>query len=364
MAKEVKRQERTAPPCAVCGGPTVYGDKWIVALVLDDSHGYVAHRFEAYIDKKVEAQALETEMRKTRIAPPAQPASFHSLADAFKTWCETKVIEGNLGNLSAISYLSRLEVHLLPHFGGWSVDQITEEAVEKYRLSRLKTVLPASVNREIATLKRILSLALRRKLIDHNPLAGMEMLKENNKRERVLTPKEITLLLAECAKVSGRCHVATVIALNTGLRKDGVVSLRWSEVDLDANRIKKVVKGGKIVTVPLNPGLRCTLEDWQKSPETDKAGYVLPSPKKAGAHMLVSSNFGFAAACKNAGIGEGFHFHDLRHSFTTYFIQATRDIHLAAKLLGHSTTIMTERYAHLVDDQAADAMKAFSMGAT
>jgi integrase len=365
-AHEVQRQERNAPPCLDCGGPTAYSDKWIVPVVLEDAEGYIAHRFDAYTDKKAEARALATELRKPRMAAaaPVQSASFASLADAFKVWCETKVIEGNLAKSSEQYYLSRLNANLLPYFGSWDAEQITEEAVEIYRLLRLKLVKPASVNREIATLKRMMSLAARRRKIDNNPLAGMEMLKENNKRERVLTPEEVKKLLAECSKISGRCYVATVIALNTGLRKDGVVSLKWSEIDLEAtNCIKKRVKGGKIVTIPLSGDLRAALIEWHKCPDTDRSGYVLPSPRKPGTHMLVSSNFGFATACKMAGVGAGFHFHDLRHSFATYFIRETRDLHLTAKLLGHTSTRITERYSHLVNDQAAEAMKGFSMGA-
>jgi integrase len=237
---------------------------------------------------------------------------------------------------------------------------IDEEVVEKYRLIRLKAAKPASVNREVGTLKRLLSIAAKRKRIASNPLRGMEMLKENNERERVLTAKEVEDLLAACANISGRCRIATMIALNTGLRHDGVVTLKWSEIDMEAGQLKKKVKGDTVVTVPLSPDLHEELKVWLAGPDTDPDGYVIPSPKKAGAHMLVSSNFGFNTACKKSGIEDGFHFHDLRHTFATHFIRMTKDIHLTAKLLGHSTTYITERYAHLVDDQAEKAMKGFS----
>jgi integrase len=358
--QEVKTLERKPTPCT-CGGKREYGEKWIVSLPKKVVNGVEIPRyFKAYSTLKAEALTHEAEM-KNRQAPAIESTSFESLADFFTDWCKTKVAEGSLGKLSAKSYMSRLNFHLIPYFKSYDPAAIDEETVEKYRLMRLKAALPASVNREVSALKRMLSLAAKRKKIAVNPIAGLEMLKENNKRERVLTLVEIKRLLAECANISGRCRIASMLALNTGLRVHGCLTLKWSEVNFDGNYIEKKVKGETVVKIPMSPDLLIALKVWLAGPDTDPCGYVIPSPRKDGAHMLVGSRFGFKSACIHAGLGAQFHFHDLRHTFATFFIRMTRDIHLTAKLLGHSTTYITERYAHLVDDQAETAMRGFSL---
>jgi site-specific recombinase XerD len=58
------------------------------------------------------------------------------------------------------------------------------------------------------------------------------------------------------------------------------------------------------------------------------------------------------------------HFHDLRHSCATILLTAGADLYTVAKVLGHSTIRMTERYAHhQIDAQRLALEQAFG-GAT
>jgi len=58
---------------------------------------------------------------------------------------------------------------------------------------------PATVNREIACLKTIFNKALRNGKAEHNPALGVKLLKENNERDRILSPEEYIRLLAHCS---------------------------------------------------------------------------------------------------------------------------------------------------------------------
>ena len=51
-------------------------------------------------------------------------------------------------------------------------------------------------------------------------------------------------------------------------------------------------------------------------------------------------------APSNAGI-EDFRFHDLRHTFASWYMMNGGDLYELAKILGHSNIKMTERYAKL-----------------
>ena len=63
----------------------------------------------------------------------------------------------------------------------------------------------------------------------------------------------------------------------------------------------------------------------------------------------------FNTVCRRAGI-EDFHIHDLRHTCASWLVQA--DVHLlfVRDVLGHSTTAMTERYAHMDNQRIRDAV--------
>ena len=148
------------------------------------------------------------------------------------------------------------------------------------------------------------------------------------------------------------------LALHTGLRRHGCESLRWDEIDFSANQIKKVVKGGTEVTIPLTSQLRAELlAYWQQREAVSP--YLFPVRDDPERH--VSRYFyPFQRALELAGLNDGtVVFHTLRHTFATHFIMATKDIHLLAGILGHSNAYITERYAHYCDDRKREAMQRF-----
>ena len=377
--QEVDKQDRTPPPCPKCGGKNrEYGKKWIVYLILKDDAGRPVRYYKAWSTLKSEAVAHEAELLLQRdrghVHKKDVAVTFETAVATFKTWADVKLEEKALAEGSHKSYMSRLNVHLAPYFKGWDVRKIDEMAVEVYRKKRFAATpkpTTATVNREVATLKRILSIAKKRRLIAVNPLEGLELLDEDNKRERFLSPKEVQALLAECSRIAysprlkkdfavhpAHLRIIVVLALNTGLRIDGVLTLRWSEVDAERQEIRKIVKGGREVRIPMTPLLMEELKAWRKS-QAVISPWVIPSPKKPGSPMLVTSNYGLDRATKACG-WDDVTMHTLRHTFATNFIMATKDIHTLAQMLGHSSVYVTERYAHLLDDHKRDAMAQFA----
>ncbi|MNN84569.1 putative prophage phiRv2 integrase [compost metagenome] len=65
---------------------------------------------------------------------------------------------------------------------------------------------------------------------------------------------------------------------------------------------------------------------------------------------------GFNEACKKAGIDD-FTIHDLRHTCAAHLISAGVALAEVRDLLGHSTVMMTERYAHLAPARVRDAVR-------
>ena len=56
------------------------------------------------------------------------------------------------------------------------------------------------------------------------------------------------------------------------------------------------------------------------------------------------------------------HFHDLRHTFASNYLNYGGDIYVLKEMLGHSTVSMTERYSHLCQNRMAEEIKRVNFG--
>jgi len=187
----------------------------------------------------------------------------------------------------------------------------------------------------------------------NNKIMAVKLFKENPGRVRFLTDEEIPKLLSHCK--TSHLKMAVTLALETGLRIEGCLTLLWSETK-DGIIVKKV-KGGTVVRVPVTNTLREALDDFRRQ-SVVMSKYVIPSPVNPSKHMGTDADFGFNTALKNAGI-EDFHFHDLRHTFATHFLVRGGDIRVLQELLGHSNITMTMKYTHVVDNFKKSQMENF-----
>ncbi len=235
-----------------------------------------------------------------------------------------------------------LKKHLSGYFGNCTLAEVTPEMCNDYRQGRYeKGKTPATVNRELALLRNAYNIAIRvYKWCKYNPVSETKFDKENNKRDRWLTPEEEKRLLNT---LEGRYKEIVIQALNTGMRQDEILSLRWPEVDLFRRTLTILKsKNGERRTIPLNQTALELLK--AKNKVRHISNYVFPSQvgTKIQTNRLVRA---FIKAVKRAGL-EDFHFHDLRHTFATRLAQAGVDLYKIAKLLGHRDITTTQRYAH------------------
>ena len=357
---------KAPPPCAACGGATRYPSaRWYVSVSVRAPTG-TRRLTRAVSARKSVAQAEERrlvgEREQGAVVRRAEQVSFARAAQAFRTWLDARERGGKLAAGSAQSYRCRLGAHLEPHFAG-DLQSIDFEAADTYAAMRQRAgVQPATINRELATLKRLLSVAVSKRLITANPMDGYELLEEDNARDRHLSAAEVETLLDTCSEEGRAPHLYYIVllALHTGLRRDGCLSLRWEEIDWPRGEVTKVVKGKTVVHVPMTGALRRELLEWRARGGVLRAtGLVFPSPKTG---KQLRGQFGFERAVKRARL-DGLHFHDLRHTFATLFLEQFPDqIETLRTILGHSSTHMTRRYAHITDRTRHTAMAQLEIG--
>jgi integrase len=249
-------------------------------------------------------------------------------------------------------------VHLKRLLGeGTKIKDITSGKMEGYQKTRLaepshchpgKTVTPCEVNKEVTALKVIFNRAVRHEKLKLNPIAQVKRLPENNVRQRILTPGEFRALLD-----ASEAHLKPLIqmAYHMGMRKDEVVRLTWSEVDLRKGFIRLPAERTKTDSpriIPLHPDVKATLEKLPRSIHTNRVFLRYGQPFDEIKHS-------FQSACEKAKI-EDFTFHDLRHCALNNLRKAGNDFFQIMAMSGHKTISVFKRY-NLVTEEELAAIK-------
>ena len=235
---------------------------------------------------------------------------------------------------------------LMSEFKGKFLTEITPGKIDRYKTKRQKDgVSNVTINRELALLKAIFNKAIdgEEYEINGNPVAKAGLLPEDSRRERILTVKEMERLIKVAENPWGNClPLFLTIALNTGMRKMEILSLKWEHVDFKNKHLvvtKDRAKSGKERRVPMNGVVFDALKKLDR-----KHDYIFYSPK-TGTHVK-NIKTAFWRACDKAGI-KNLTVHDLRHTAASFLVNDCGiDIVTAARILGHSDIQMTVKYVH------------------
>ena len=213
----------------------------------------------------------ELEERINGIKKRGLPPTFESAA---KGWLA--------GRAHAVAHntqsVARLALkRLLPVFGAKLLCDIAPRDIEDYQRKRLQCGTQSrTVNIEVATLRQILKgndLWL--------PFSNkVRMLRERRDVAKALTPEQERTLLRVTAEADSACHTATLLALNTAMRKDEIRRLQWAQVDFDKRTLvvgHSKTEAGTGRLIPLNAVAFDALARWAgRFPETKSVHFVFP----------------------------------------------------------------------------------------
>ena len=236
-----------------------------------------------------------------------------------------------------------LASRILPAFGNRPMDRIAPARVRRW-FDEYSRTAPGRANKGLELLRQILSFAVARGYIEHNPARGIRT-NRRPKLTRFLSREEIAHLhrALDGQTHPGNRRQADIVRLLllTGCRCGEIVGLRWSEVQSDALVLADSKTGPR--RVPLNSRARRILD---RQPRGDSA-FVFPSPldpsRPRGGELSL-----WRRVRKEAGI-EDVRLHDLRHTHASHAVMNGVPVPVVSRLLGHSNVRMTLRYAHLGD---------------
>ena len=249
------------------------------------------------------------------------------------------------------------------HFGKKALNEIDQQMIEDFKVERMKTITrygrqrkPASVNRELAILSGIFSMAVDYEEIAQNPCRKIEALPENNQRTRHLSFEEEDRLFAALTGEREYLRGLVTVAIYSEPRRGELLKLRWSNVDFDLNVIYFTeTKTNRDRSVPMEPIVQKALLELRD--QTVDSEYVFTNPDTATRYTDIKKSF--SAACREAGI-TNFTFHDLRHTFGTRLADAGVDVVKIKELMGHASIVTTMRYIHATDQGKRGAITVLS----
>jgi integrase len=154
------------------------------------------------------------------------------------------------------------------------------------------------------------------------------------------------------------CHCFILLGLYTGARKEAILSLRWSQVDLNVGRIDFNALGARRTNkrrahIPIPPRMIGPLR--RARLRGTEIGFVVNDDGK----RLGDLKRGFASACRRAGL-IGVTPHTLRHTCATWLMQRGVPKWEAAGFLGMSVETLEAVYGHHSPDYLKTAAEAFA----
>ena len=186
-----------------------------------------------------------------------------------------------------------------------------------------------------------------------NPAVGIKMFRERS-RERFLLPDEIKRFFAALNEESNEVFKNYVLlSLYIGQRRQNMLSMRWSNVDLDLGYVLfPDSKNGDPQKIPLIIQAKEILTEMRKYAIND---WVFPSEGSKSGH-LEDLHRPWYALLKRAGI-EDLRVHDLRRTFGSYQAITGASLHIIGKALGDKTVAATQVYSRLTMDPIRDSMQ-------
>jgi integrase len=265
--------------------------------------------------------------------------------------------KANKAKSSHLRDVTIIKTHILPMWGEMHLGKISSRIIEDYKVQRLQSVTAPTFNRELNTIKNLFRKAVEWGHLKENPTQVVKWIKTGKRPFRFLCADEIELLLEACRQEEHPIFYAVVVtALNTGMRRGEVLSLRWENVDFKRQQIQVVngadghTKNYESRVIPMN---RTVIDLLKRQPRRLDSPYVFWGES---GNPFCKTPYHFVRSVKRAGIPY-VRFHDLRHTFASNLVMKGIDLRTVQELLGHKDMRMTLKYAHLAPDHVRKAVE-------
>ena len=333
-------------------------------------NGYPAQTktFASKTDAKRWAHQTEVDIRSGMFIRRTQ-ATTHTVADLLDEYQKTAQLTRKTGRDTDKAALAFWRKHL----GTYKLSVVTPKLVEAGRdilaresSTKTKALAPATVLRYMMRLSHAFSMAVNWQWCERNPVEAAVKPKVSNRRVRYLRDDERERLLAACRMSKNHdLYLVVVLAISTGMRKGEITGMAWDAVTFyDDRGYAKLLLAAQDTKNGTQRSVLIASQAYQIMNQRRKvlsnlqgqaklAGLIFPSA--ANPASAVDFRSPWETALKKAAIAD-FKFHDLRHTAASYMAMNGATTLEIKEALGHKSTAMAERYAHLSQSHVDDVV--------
>jgi integrase len=230
---------------------------------------------------------------------------------------------------------------------------IDEAAIDAYKQRRTRQasrygrpLSPASVNRELATLRRLLRLAQEWKVLDRVP--RIRLLRGERNRDFVLSHRAEPIYLEATPQP---LKEVAILILETGVRPGEAANLKWANVYLNpavhAELGYIAIRGGKSRNAKRNLSLTARAAEMLKARKAAvKSPWVFPGDSPEAPILGTSLDHQHDGVRDTLKLSKEFVVHSLRHTMLTRLGEAGADAFTIMRIAGHSSVTVSQRYVH------------------
>ncbi|MEW6308188.1 MAG: site-specific tyrosine recombinase XerD [Bacillota bacterium] len=212
----------------------------------------------------------------------------------------------------------------------------------------------ATIARRLAALKSFYQYLVRERLLDRDPTANLESPKLQKRLPKVLTVKEVELLLKQPNPMTPaglRDRGMLELLYATGIRVSELVALDVTDVNLEMGYVRCFGKGAKERIVPLGSIAQRSVHEYLSAGR----GRLVRDPGEGALfvnhHGRRLTRQGFWKIVKkyaqDAKVEKEITPHTLRHSFATHLLENGADLRSVQEMLGHADISTTQIYTHI-----------------
>ena len=331
-----------------------------------------------YGDKRKDVARKMTELQQKLFEGSYKEQSEIKFGDWLSEW--------NKGRKNTVAYStyrvygSIIRNHLKAETGDIELKELETRHLQKVLNDRFDSGLNAGTVKLIyAIANKALKQAVKERLIYSNPAEGTELpAKQEEEKLHTWTKKQVSKFLARAKE--HRYYMVFFLAANTGMRRGELLGLKWEDVDFNKKRLevkRQAIRTDKGIilkkpktkagnrTIPITNNLIKELKRHKIKQSEDKLALGdnykdqdLVNCNKIGNPINpVSTYIEFKKISRSINLPE-IKLHDLRHTFSTLFLENGGNIKTLQQILGHSSISVTmDTYSHVTDEMLDSAAR-------
>ena len=286
----------------------------------------------------------------------------------WQRWCDNDLeIHSSKVRANTIEGINRVYNHVKRICAPNYLKDITYESLQNYRVERSKDGCKrGTLNTELAIIKAAFNRAVKREIVDYNPVDKTLMCRPEEKSIIILSTTEYQLLLE--ATPTFDWELAIVIGYHAGLRISEILELNTWNIHPEykmltaSNSDDFILKNGRGRQIPVSPEF---LEYYYKRMEQGGPGRMIGSlslkPGGQCSYNVNNAMRGFARICEKAGLvnryGKNLYTsHALRRTCITRWVRSGCTMDQVRDLAGHGSITTTAKYycqpSNITDIQA------------